>query len=406
MADAPSFKWSFPAYFRAKAFGWRGSRLACQRIKEAIAEIKQVHRQDPLLAAEGAVVFLEKVAPALEQIDSSSGAVGTAVNRAMEALVPLISSAAATKKERERWLERLWTAVEKEDMGYLDNLGDQWGVLCGGPDLASDWADRMVDAVRHHWADREKRGYYQTTSACLSCLLTAGRHEELLNLLETAPFRWWEYHKFGFQALVAMGKPGEALAYAQAAAGQNDQLAVDQACENLLIAHGMHDQAYERYALRANVANTRINTFRAIAKKYPRKEPSVILRDLIASTPGEEGKWFATARQLGFLDLALDLANRSPCDPLTLNRAARDFLADKPEFALGVALASLRWLCEGYGYGITNLDVLEAHRLAVAAADRIGKKGQIAARILTLVTNDRSKGKFVQKTLGVPQSRR
>ena len=33
------------------------------------------------IAAEGAVLFLEKVAPALEHVDSSSGAIGSAVNR-------------------------------------------------------------------------------------------------------------------------------------------------------------------------------------------------------------------------------------------------------------------------------------------------------------------------------------
>lgn len=50
-----------------------------------IEEIKQ--RSDPVLAAEGAVLFLEKVSPALEHVDSSSGAIGTAVNHAIEELV-------------------------------------------------------------------------------------------------------------------------------------------------------------------------------------------------------------------------------------------------------------------------------------------------------------------------------
>ena len=41
-------------------------------------EIKGVARRDPIHAADGAVVFLERVSPALEQVDSSSGAIGTA----------------------------------------------------------------------------------------------------------------------------------------------------------------------------------------------------------------------------------------------------------------------------------------------------------------------------------------
>ena len=44
-----------------------------------MAEIKKVARQDFLLGAEGAVVFLERVSPALDQVDGSSGAIGNAV---------------------------------------------------------------------------------------------------------------------------------------------------------------------------------------------------------------------------------------------------------------------------------------------------------------------------------------
>ena len=55
-------------------------------------------------------------------------------------------------------------------------------------------------------------------------------------------------------------------------------------------------------------------TFRAIARKYPHKPPEEILRDLIKSTPGTEGKWFAAAKDAGHLDLAIELAQRSPTD--------------------------------------------------------------------------------------------
>jgi hypothetical protein len=48
-------------------------------VKEAVSEIKKVARKDPLLGGEGAVLLLEKVSPALEHVDSSSGAIGRAV---------------------------------------------------------------------------------------------------------------------------------------------------------------------------------------------------------------------------------------------------------------------------------------------------------------------------------------
>jgi hypothetical protein len=82
-------KWQFKARFRRHAFGWR-SQPAVTRVKEAVSEIKKVARKDKMLAAEGAVSFLEKVSPALEHVDSSSGAIGTAVNNAIVALVDAV----------------------------------------------------------------------------------------------------------------------------------------------------------------------------------------------------------------------------------------------------------------------------------------------------------------------------
>ena len=117
------------------------------------------------------------------------------------------------------------------------------------------------------------------------------------------------------------------------------------------------EEAYQRYGLSAAVGNSYIARFRAVAKRYPEKDKSQILADLIATTPGEEGKWFATAKEIRLFDLALELANRSPCDPKTLTRAARDYLESEPAFALGSAMAALRWLSEGWGYEVTSADV-------------------------------------------------
>jgi hypothetical protein len=50
-----------------------------QTIQEALSEITLVARIDPLLGAEGAVTLLERLSPVLENVDSSSGAIGTAV---------------------------------------------------------------------------------------------------------------------------------------------------------------------------------------------------------------------------------------------------------------------------------------------------------------------------------------
>ncbi len=61
----------------------------------------------------------------------------------------------------------------------------------------------------------------------------------------------------------------------------------------------------------------------------------------------EEVKQFPTAKNIEHFDLALELANRSHCDPKTLTRAARDYLGSEPEFSLGAAMAALRWVRGG-----------------------------------------------------------
>jgi hypothetical protein len=130
------------------------------------------------------------------------------------------------------------------------------------------------------------------------------------------------------------------------------------------------------------------------------KEKVRILEDLIETTPGEEGKWFAAAKSLGMLPLALKLACKSPCDPRTLNRAARDYQEKEPHFALGVAMASLQWLTLGYGYEITASDVHSAYAYAVQAAEKLGMQEQVDKDIKEIVDQDSSPGMFVKDVLG------
>jgi hypothetical protein len=135
--------WAFRARFRREAFGWE-SQPAIMRVREAVAEIKKVARREPLVAADGAVLFLERVSPALTHVDSSSGAIGSAVNRAIEELVPIIAGAPADERTREGWLERLYAARAADQIPYIEILGEFWGELCATREIASWWADREV----------------------------------------------------------------------------------------------------------------------------------------------------------------------------------------------------------------------------------------------------------------------
>jgi hypothetical protein len=354
-----------------------------------------------MLGAEGAIRFIEKLSPALEEVDSSSGAIGTAVNRALDALIPIIIQAPADSLTRDVWLERLWEAFMADEIPYIEALEDRWGELCASPEVASRWADELVPGLRACWSDKSPGfRYFKGTTACLSSLLAAGRHQELIDLLALYKTSFWSYRRFGVKALAAMGRKGEAIKYARESVGLNDHpQAAAEACEEILLSSGMREEAYRQYAIMANRKTTHVATFKAIAKKYPEQSPETILGDLVASTPGDEGKWFASAKDSGLLDLALDLARRSGADPRTLNRAARDFAAKEPRFALGVAMASLEWMALGYGYEITHGDVIMAYDEGLKAAQLLGVDAEMKQAVSDLIGKTGPGGTFVRSAL-------
>ncbi len=402
MKKPPAHKWLFGTRFRRQVYAWHSSSLAVQRVKEAVREIRNAAVKDPLLGAEGAVLFLEKVSPALEQVDSSSGAIGSAVNQAIEGLVPLIVAAPADDHLRDRWLKRLDAAIEADEVPYIELLPDYWGDLCVSVERASHWADEFIGIVRLSWSpDPKLHSFSKFTTACLSALHRAGRYEDLLSLLEQEPHKMWIYRQWGVKALVSMKKKAEALHYAEnSSALSNSPVAIARTCEEILLSSGLVEEAYRRYALLANQLTTYLNTFRALVRKYPHKGPEAILQDLIKSTPGNEGKWFAAAKSAGFYETAIELANQSPCDPKTLIRASIETAAKEPEFALKAGLAALRWLVEGYGYEITSLDVWKACESTLKAAELAGCRTGTLERIRRLVGGGGAGAKFVAEALG------
>jgi hypothetical protein len=399
MTKADPYKWQFKARFRRRAFGWK-SQPAIQRVKEAVAEIKKVARKDAVLAAEGAVAFIERISPALEQVDSSSGAIGTAVNSAIAALVPVIAEAPADQKTRGGWLERLFEAHGEDQIPYIESLADHWGELCGSKQVAAEWADRLVGITQMALSpDKSLRGHFHGTSACLGALFRAERYEEIVDLVQADVI--WSYKRWAVKALAAQGKKAEAIRYAEAC---RDPWAsdwdIDQLCEEMLLSSGMFDEAYSRYGLTANRRGTYLATFRAVAKKYPHRSAADVLADLVKTTPGDEGKWFAAAKDAGLFAEALALAKRTPCDPKTLTRAARDHAENQPAFALGAGLLALYWLVQGYGYEITSADVWAAYSSTMKAAEREGKVDAAKASIRRMAAATYEGTSFAARVLG------
>lgn len=398
-AGAERHVWAFKARFRRKAFGWK-SRPAITRIKQAVSEIRKVAKKDPAVAAEGAVVLLERLSPALENVDGSSGAIGSAVNNAISELVPLIANAPVDATTRQSWLERLFEAHAADQIPYIETLADSWGELCASKEVASTWSDRLVGITRMALSpDKDLRGHFHGTSACLSALFRAERFDELIDLV-SADRLIWSYKQWAVRALAAKGQPAEALRYADSCRSRwARDWEVDPVCEEILLSAGLRDEAYARYGTRAPQGGTYLATFRSVLKKYPHKAPGEVLGDLVRTTPGDEGKWFAAAKDAGLFDDALALARRTPCDPKTLTRAARDYVEKEPAFAFEAGLLALHWLVEGYGYEITSLDVWAAFRATLAAADRRGNAADGRERVRALVAGERAGG-FVRQVLG------
>lgn len=185
--------------------------------------------------------------------------------------------------------------------------------------------------------------------------------------------------------LVARGQVDEAFTYARDRAGSTTSLeTIARLAEETLLQAGRRAEAFDRYALLAKQAGSNQSTVRALAGGYPELAPDKLLAHLIASTPGESGKWFATAK--------------------TLTRAARDHLTEQPAFAMQAALAALHGMPMGHGYELTGLDVVQAHRLAEEAAHSAQQLDEAQAIIQQVVASERPMSGWMRRALGMPRA--
>jgi hypothetical protein len=402
MQKATPHKWAFRTRLRSQSFGWKGSQLACLRLKEAVAEIRKVAKSDPLLAAEGAVLLMERLWPALQQVDSSSGSLGAAVWNTLEALLPIVIAAPAERAQRDAWLERLFAAIEEDGVDYLSLVQDRWGELCATAEVATQWTERLLPSVLFAWKQPRGARYSRYESMCASCLLAARRYQDLFDLLAKQPCSSWWMRRFGVRALQAQGLLEQAIAYAEASRGLNEpDAAIDRACEELLLSVGRTEEAYTRYALTANEGMTGLATFRALVKKYPGVNKRRILLDL-AERRGDPGRWFAAAKDSGFLDLALAFATSGKTDPMTLSRACRDFLEKDTAFSCAVGRLSVERILQGYGFELTSFDLMDAVKRYLTAADWLGQGEEVRLELQAMRASEANRAiimRYVTRTL-------
>lgn len=226
--------WAFRAGMRRGGFGWRGSAKAIDRLKAARAEIAATARTDPVRAGEGVVVLAERIWSAFEMIDTSSGALGSAINATLEALIPVLIDAPADEATRVRWLDRPIEAIQDDGVDYLHPLAERFGAIAVFAALVNRHADATLDLVRSAWT-AEGFAYTPLAPVCLSCLLEAGRHDEFTGLLALRRYRFWADDRFAAEALLRRGRAEEALAFAEAmlaeSARSGDERAIARFCQ-------------------------------------------------------------------------------------------------------------------------------------------------------------------------------
>ncbi|WP_323037740.1 hypothetical protein [Pararhodobacter sp.] len=390
MAGKITHKWAFKPGMRAGAYSWKSSTKAVERLKSVSAEIRAVARTDPTTAAEGVIALAQRIWPAFEHIDTSSGALGNAVSRTLEELLPILIEAPADEKTRAKWLEQLRDAIEDDGVDYLAPIADRFGQIAAYPALMNLHADCDLDMIREAWSDHARFSHVTTGTLTLSCLLEARRYDELLALLSVQRTRIWFHEKFGAEALLRQGREDEAFAYAEALLKDDRRqwghFEIAQFCERILVRKGREKEAYRRFGLPTASGNTYLAMWRDLVKRYPDIDARGILEDLI-ETQGSRGKWFAAAKTAKYLDIALECAAHPDAAPATLIRAARDFAIKEPAFAAQVGLFAIGHLLAGHGYEPSPLDIDEAVTHVMAAAKRIGQGDRVLREVQRLSAN-------------------
>ena len=396
-------KWNFKSHFRREAYGWNGTAKASKRMKEAVSEIKKIAKKESSLAGEGVVELFARLYPAMMQIDSSSGSLGAAMNKTIDALIPILIKADWDMNTRGKWLDKLYEAIIEDGWGTFDGLRDHWGELCVYPGLAHLWADRFIPIVKETWTT-EGSSFFVGSDMCLSCLIFTERHDELQELLELRRKPWWTFNKFWAMVLIKQGKPQEALDYAeQLSSGGNadyEQQKINDFCESTLIDMGRIEEAYDKYGLKVPSYGTNLNVFRGVCKKYPTIDKRKVLLDLIAKSE-IKGKWFAAAKTAGQLDIALECATTGDCDPATLLRATRDFAEKDPDFALKVGIEAVMIYLTGNFYDpIEPIDIRMAFTKLMDATNKSDDRQWIQVELLKRVLKDSNKMKVaLRKTI-------
>lgn len=141
-AKSHTNKWAFKLGMRAGAYSRKSSAKVVERLKTASSEIWAVARTDPATVAEGVIALAQRIWPAFEHIDTSSGALGNAVHRTLDELLLILINAPADEKTRAKWLEQLREAIMDDGVDYLAPIADRFEEIAAYPALMKKFLSR------------------------------------------------------------------------------------------------------------------------------------------------------------------------------------------------------------------------------------------------------------------------
>jgi hypothetical protein len=331
-----------------RAFGYKDDRKAAQAVRAATDALLAAGQPDALVA------LIERVWPATMQVNRANGDLDAAVHRAVELLEPSLLADADSDAHHAR-LKQLWLAIEADRGGVTDPLARRWGALCATRKRAGTWATELLPKVRRAWSTQPNQ---RCTAAlpCLSAMITARRGPQLLAMFSVGGPTAWPIREFAAPLILRRDGVDAALTFAEAATthGPTEAQSRAQFCEAALLKAKRRDEAWQRFALDAHQAHTHVHTHEALRRAYPEHSPRAVLEALVVHHPHDAGKLFATARAIGALDRATELAETSPGDPKVLLHAARDTIAQDRALATRWAWITLDWLASGRVYKITR----------------------------------------------------
>jgi hypothetical protein len=146
-------KWQFTSRFRRHAFGWRSDHPSSASRKPS---------RDQAGRPQGARARGRGCHHAAGKALASPGAGGQLIGRPGFGRQQGHRHPGAHHRQggcrchslRQRWLERLWQALQDDEMPYIELLGDYWGELCVTPELASHWADEFMPVLESVWSPK------------------------------------------------------------------------------------------------------------------------------------------------------------------------------------------------------------------------------------------------------------